>query len=173
MGTFSRRKVISRDSSNTDWGAVCEGSPAFGHWSTQESPLHINCLEMLAVENALSRFLPLIRGHHVLIRSDNMTVVSYLNRQGGVRSRNPFLLTKRILVWSQSHLLSLRATHVPGHLNDGPDRLSRNLILPGEWSLHVQKVQKLWRIFGRAEVDLFASEENAHCPILFSRARTR
>jgi hypothetical protein len=125
---------------------------------------------MLAVENALSRFLPLIRGHHVLIRSDNMAVVSYLNRQGGVRSRNLFLLTHRILVWSQSHLLSLRATHVPGHLNDGPDILSRNLISSGEWSLNTQTVQMLWRLFGRAEMDLFASEENSHCPIYFSRS---
>ncbi|KAG1934506.1 hypothetical protein F2P79_019752, partial [Pimephales promelas] len=69
-----------------------------------------------------------------------------------------------------SHLLSLRVAHVPGHLNDGPDRLSRNLILPGEWTLHVQTVQKLWRIFGRAVVDFFASEENANCPIFFSKS---
>ena len=170
MGTFSRRKVISTDASNTGWGAVCEGSPAFGPWSAQESLLHINCLEMLADENALTRFLPRVHSHHVLIRSDNMAVVSYLNRQGGVRSRNLFRLTERILVWSQCHLLSLRATHVPGHLNDGPDSLSRNPIPPGEWSLHTLTVQKLWRIFGRAEVDLFASEENTHCPIFFSKS---
>jgi len=99
LGTFSRRKVISTDASNSGWGAVCEGSPAAGQWSSHESSLHINCLEMIAVENALLFFLPRIHGHHVLIRSDNMAVVSYINRQGGVRSKNLFHLTRRSMLF--------------------------------------------------------------------------
>ena len=51
----------------------------------------------------------------------------------------------------------------------GPDRLSRNNVPTGEWSLHPQTVRLLWRRFGRAEVDLFASPENAHCPVFFSK----
>ena len=51
---------------------------------------------MIAVENALKRFLPFIRDHHVLVRSDNMSVVSYVNRQGGVWSRNLCNLTERL-----------------------------------------------------------------------------
>ncbi len=34
---------------------------------------------------ALRQFLLQLTGYHVLIRMDNMTVVSYLNRQGGLR----------------------------------------------------------------------------------------
>ncbi|XP_073675941.1 uncharacterized protein [Garra rufa] len=126
---------------------------------------------MLAVENALARFCPRIKGSHVLVRSDNVSVVSYINRQGGLRSRNLYRLAERLLVWAQCNLRSLRAVHVPGLLNVGQDRLSRNNVPAGEWSLHPQTVQLLRKNFGRAEVDLFASQDNAHCPEFFSKSK--
>ncbi|KAI2664298.1 Transposon Ty3-G Gag-Pol polyprotein [Labeo rohita] len=70
-------------------GALCDGSPAFGLWSKAEEGFHINCLEMLAVCHALCAFLPDLKGHHVLVRSDSMTVVSYINRQGGSLLQTP------------------------------------------------------------------------------------
>ncbi|KAL0204365.1 hypothetical protein M9458_002383, partial [Cirrhinus mrigala] len=82
---------------------------------------HINCLEMLAVFRALKHFLPDLIGHHVLVRTDNTAVVYYINHQGGLRSRPFYKLAHQILVWSQGKLLSLRAVHVPGHLNMGAD----------------------------------------------------
>ena len=171
LGTASSVKVVSTDASTSGWGALLEGRPLAGLWSEREKLLHINCLEMIAVDKALQRFCPQIRGHHVLVRSDNMSVVAYINRQGGVRSRNLYRLTERLLVWAQHNLLSLKAAHVPGHLNVGPDRLSRNNVPAGEWSLHPQTVQLLWETFGRAQVDLFASHENAHCPKFFSKSK--
>ncbi len=82
MGLVHTRKVVTTDASNTGWGALCEGKPTFGHWSKAESGFHINCLEMLAVCRACQFFLPDLIGRHVLIRSDNMSVVSYINHQG-------------------------------------------------------------------------------------------
>ena len=172
LGTSSRVKVVSTDASTSGWGALLEGRPFFGQWSEREKLLHINCLEMLAVDNALTRFCPQIKGHHVLVRSDNMSVVSYINRQGGIRSEKLYRLAERLLVWAQCNLRSLRAAHVPGILNLGPDRLSRNNVPAGEWSLHPQTVQLLWKKFGRAEVDLFAPQENAHCQEFFSKSRS-
>ncbi len=87
MGLVHTRKVVTTDASNTGWGALCEGKPTFGHWSKTESGFHINCLEMLAVCRACQFFLPDLIGRHVLIRSDNMSVVSYINHQGGVSSK--------------------------------------------------------------------------------------
>lgn len=40
--------------------------------------------------------------------------------------------------------------------------------LEGDWSLHPQVVLQLWERFGRAQVDLFASQVNSHCPSSFS-----
>ena len=169
LGTPSRVKVVSTDASTSGWGALLEGRPFFGQWSEREKLHHINCLEMLAVHNALTRFCPQIKDQHVVVRSDNTAVVSYINRQGGLRSNTLYRLAKRLLTWAQRNLRSLRAVHVPGVHNLGPDRLSRNNVPTGEWSLHPQAVQLLWQRFGRAEVDLFASPENAHCPVFFSK----
>ncbi len=69
----------------------------------------------------LWEFLPDLRGHHVLVRTDNTSVVSYINRQGGLLYR----LAHQILLWAQGKLLSLRAVYIPGHLNQGADILSR------------------------------------------------
>ena len=86
---------------------------------------HINCPELLAVRLTLKHFLPLLRGHHVLIKTDNSTVVAYVNRQGGLRSLRLHMLAHKLIVWGSTHFLSLRATHVPGALNCCADLLSR------------------------------------------------
>ncbi len=46
--------------------------------------------------------------------------------------------------------------------------LSRNNVSSEEWMLHPHVVQRIWEIFGRARVDLFASKDNSHCPIFFT-----
>ncbi len=43
-----------------------------------------------------------------------MTVVSYINRQGGLSSRRLFTLAERLLRWAQLNLRLLRAAHLPG-----------------------------------------------------------
>ncbi len=91
MGLVHTRKVVTTDASNTGWGALCEGKPTFGHWSKTESSFHINCLEMLAVCRACQFFLPDLIGCHVLIRSDNMSVVSYINFPREVSTRSASL----------------------------------------------------------------------------------
>ncbi|KAL0173474.1 hypothetical protein M9458_029442, partial [Cirrhinus mrigala] len=160
LGAPCRRVTLATDASLTGWGAVMNGNPARGLWSGHQLTWHINCLEMLAVFQALKHFLPDLRDRHVLVRTDNTSVVSYINHQGGLRSRPLYKLAHQILVWSQDKLLSLRAVYVPGHLNLGADILSRQGPRPGEWMLHPEVVKQIWRVFGPAQVDLFATREN-------------
>ncbi|KAL1268872.1 hypothetical protein QQF64_034235 [Cirrhinus molitorella] len=75
--------MLTTDASLTGWGAVMSGRSAQGLWEGHHLMWHINCLEMLAVFRALKHFLPDLRGHRVLVRTDNTSVVSYINRQGG------------------------------------------------------------------------------------------
>lgn len=145
-----------------------EGRSAQGLWRSHHLSWHINCLEMMAVFKALRYFLPDLRGHHVLVRTDNTSVVSYLNRQGGLRSRPLCKLAHQILLWSLGKLLSLRAVYIPGAQNVGADTLSRQRLRPGEWRLHPEVVEQIWRVYGQAEVDLFASQHTTHCPLWFS-----
>ncbi|KAI2645059.1 Retrovirus-related Pol polyprotein from transposon 17.6 [Labeo rohita] len=109
LGAPCHRVTLATDASLTGWGAVMSGHPARGLWSSRHLTWHISCLEMLAVFRALKHFLPDLIGHHVLVRTDNTAV---------------------------DKLLSLRAVHVPGHLNMGADILSRQGLRPGEWMLH-------------------------------------
>ncbi len=48
--------------------------------------------------------------------------------------------------------------------------LSRNNISSEEWTLHPLSVQKIWEVFGRARVNLFASKGNSHCSIFFTES---
>ncbi len=128
---------------------------------------HINCLELLAVHLALNRLKRRLRGEHVLVRTDSTATVAYINLQGGLRSRRMSQLARHLLLWSRKHLRSLRAIHIPGLLNRTADELSR-AALPGEWRLHPQMVQLIWRRFGLAQVDLFASLETSHCQLFYS-----
>lgn len=168
MGAVSARKVISTDASLSGWGATHEGRTVNGEWGPHMRSTHINCLELLAVHLSLKHFLPWLRGHHVLVRSDNSTVVAYINRQGGLGSPKLHTLAHRLIVWSSVHLLSLRATHVPGILNFGADLLSRGNPLYGDWKLHPEVVKQIWLRFGQATVDVYASRENAQCPLFYS-----
>ncbi|KAL3999504.1 Ran GTPase-activating protein 1 [Sarotherodon galilaeus] len=168
LGAVTARKVVTTDASLTGWGATHEGRAVSGSWDSQRRGAHINWLELLAAFLALRHFLPLLRNHHVLIRTDNTTVVAYINRQGGLHSCPLHMLARRLIMWSSINLLSLRATHIPGALNLGADLMSRGNPQYGDWTLHPHVVTEIWTRFGQPQVDLFASRENAQCPLYFS-----
>ncbi len=100
--------------------------------------------------------------------TDNTATVAYINHQGGLRSRRMSQLAQHLLLWSQKHLRSLRAVHIPGELNRAADELSRQPALLGEWRLHPEVAQLIWRRFGDAQVDLFASPDTSHCQLFYS-----
>ncbi len=163
----SRHAVVYTDASAKGWGATFNGHAVSGVWTGPQLHWHINCLELLAVHLALNRLKRRLRGEHVLVRTDNTATVAYINRQGGLRSRRMSQLARHLLLWSRKHLRSLRAIHIPGLLNRTADELSR-AAHPGEWRLHPQTVQLIWRRFGLAQVDLFASLETSHCQLFYS-----
>ncbi|XP_025766655.1 uncharacterized protein LOC112848041 [Oreochromis niloticus] len=78
------------------------------------------------------------------------------------------MLARKLIMWSSINLLSLRATPIPGALNLGADLMSRGNPQYGDWTLHPQVVTQIWTRFGQPQVDLFASRENAQCPLYFS-----
>ncbi len=129
---------------------------------------HINCLELRAVFLALINVLPFLKGFHVIVRMDNMAVVSHVNRQEGSRSRTLNRHARHLLLWSQDKFLSLRVVHVPGVLNLAADFLSRQKLRSGEWMLNHQTIAQIWDLFDIMEVDLFASQELFQCPLWFS-----
>ena len=75
------------DASNEGWGAHLGDHTAKGVWSDSESQLHINFLELKAVLLALKKFEQQCWGQIILIATDNTTVVSYINKEGGYEIR--------------------------------------------------------------------------------------
>ncbi|KAL0149855.1 hypothetical protein M9458_054903, partial [Cirrhinus mrigala] len=159
----SRQELVTTDASLTGWGATWNRRGICGRWTPIQAKEHINLLELRAVLMALRFFLPVLAGRHVLVRSDNTSTVFHLNHQGGTKSHRSLRLTHEILTWCQPRLASLRAAHISGVCNQTADALSRNRLHPGKWRLHPDVVREIWLRFGRAEVDLFASEKTTHC----------
>ncbi len=110
---MTSRVVVTTDASTLGWGAVCEGMPASGQWSEPQIRWHINRLELEAVFLALKEFQAQLERQHVLIRTDNTSVV--VHKSPGRRPFEGFVQAgSDLLLWADSRLLSIRATHIPG-----------------------------------------------------------
>ena len=77
---------IFTDASKEEWGTHLNEHTARGTWSLLESKLHINYLELKEVFLALKEFQDLCSDKIVLVATDNTTVVSYINKEVGMRS---------------------------------------------------------------------------------------
>jgi hypothetical protein len=101
-----------------------------------------------------------------MVMTDNTTVVGQLKNQGGTLSHDLYLLTKKLLLWADSHKIVLSAQHIPGHLNVLADLLSRrHQVINTEWSLSPQVATRIWKVWGQPHVDLFATPANAKLPL--------
>jgi len=160
--------VIETDASLDGWGAFANGVSTGGRWSRAERGQHINQLEMLAVFLALKAFCKDRANCTVRVKSDNSTVVSYINRRGGTRS--PALSNLALSLWDYcvERSILLSADHVAGVTNVRADFRSRHFARTTEWSLCpqvFQAIQKMCPSLRRAgAVDLFASRLNRKLP---------
>jgi len=166
--------TVTTDASMEGWGghALVAGSETalFSDlWSPEERHLHINVLELRAVILTLSRLKHLLRDQTVRIECDNTTTVAYINHQGGVHSRAQNQETMRLYDLVVPMGISLQAIHRPGVDNVLADYLSRTRPDPTEWSLDQVTARKLFHMWGTPQIDAFASHQNCHLPVWFSR----
>ena len=157
------------DASKEGWGAHLDEHIARGDWSLPESNMHINYLELKAVFLALKHFQNLCAGKTVLIATDNTTVVSYINKEGGMRSGPLCALLWRIITWCTKRQVTLRARHIPGRLNVVADKLSRlGQTIQSEWSLLPEVFQAICDRWHWPQIDLFATRFNNKLPLFVS-----
>lgn len=91
---FRRGNIVTLKQRLLGLIATHEGRTVNGRWDPHMPSTHINCLEQLAFHFALEHFLPRLRGHHVLVRTDNSTIMAHFNRQGGLRSPRLHILAQ-------------------------------------------------------------------------------
>ena len=157
--------ILFTDASNRGWGAHIQELSTKGFWTYPYCTKHINILEMTAVLLALQHFEKRIWGKSVLIATDNSTVVSYINKQGGTHSRAICDLASDLWFWASARDITLKARHIPGKYNVLADVLSRSKeALPLEWELHPSVLKAVFRHFGIPTVDLFATKFNHKLP---------
>ena len=160
---------IFTDASKEGFGAHLNKHTARGSWSLQESKLHINCLELKAVFLALKEFQDLCTNKIVLVATDNTTVVSHINKEGGMRSGPLCALLWRILTWCTRKQVTLKARHIPGRLNVVADKLSRlGQTIQTEWSLLPEVFQAIRSRWHQPKIDLFATRFNNKLPLFVS-----
>ena len=115
---------IFKDASKEGWGAHLGEHTPRGTWSHPGTKLYINYLALNAVFLARKEFQDLCLNNIVPIATDNTTMVSYINKEEGMKLGPLCALLLKILIWCLRKQLTLKARHIPGCLNMIADKLS-------------------------------------------------
>ena len=99
---------IFTDASIEGWGAHLNEHTAEGTGSLPGSKLHITYLELKAFFLPLKEFQDLCSNKIVPVATNNTTVVSYINKEGGMRSGPLCALLWRILTWCTRKQVTLK-----------------------------------------------------------------
>ena len=159
------------DASHYGWGAHLEPTTLsfHGRWTENQSQLHINMLEMMAIRLALKQAKTFIHHSCIMISTDNTMVVSYINKQGGTHSPNLCVEVWEILNWCLEQDIVIRVRHIPGKFNILADRLSRlNKPIKTEWALDQTVANSVFQMLNFPNVDLFATRFNHRLPLYVS-----
>ncbi|KAJ8909370.1 hypothetical protein NQ315_008936 [Exocentrus adspersus] len=159
---------IFTDSSLTGWGACCNGEKTHGFWSEQDKAHHINYLELQAIFYGLKCFAHHEKDCNILIRCDNTTAISYINRMGSIQFPILNALAKEIWQWCESRRVWLVASYISSGDNTEADRESRRINEDTEWELCKEAFEMVGNYLGAPEIDLFASRINKKCDLYIS-----
>lgn len=154
---------IYSDASTTGWGACCNNNTAGGQWSHHEQKQHINYLELLASFIALKIFAKNLNDCQILLRIDNTTAISYINRMGSIQFPHLSQISREIWQWCETRKIFLFAAYIRSCDNVVADAESRKTHPDIEWELADWAFQELVNKFSKPEVDLFASRLNNKC----------
>ena len=161
---------IFSDASGTGWGAICGNKNARGSWSVTERKNHINYLELLASFLALKSFAANKKNCQILMRIDNITAISYINKMGGIKYLHLNNVTREIWSWCNKRNIWIFAEYVASKEN--PADIESRISNPDtEWELANFAFQRIVERFGAPEIDLFASRINKKCSLYCSWQR--
>lgn len=167
--TLIFQATIFTDASKSGWGASDGTYGVFVSWTAEQAELPINYLELLAIKFGLEQLASNLQNCQILIRCDNTTAISYINKMGGSRYLQYYTLAHEIWTWAQSRHNFLIASYIPSKENTTADTLSRLPNPDTEWSLSDSAFQRIIKLFGMPQIDLFASSWNAKCQSYISR----
>ena len=113
------------DASDTGWGCSWKTHRAHGYWWTaQKADQSINWRELKAVNLALKTF-QVPQNPTTLIRTDNTTSLSYINKQDRTRSLLLMELATEVWNWRLTKNIHIQAQHIRRIHNTIADQESR------------------------------------------------
>ena len=92
-------------------------------------------MELLAIQLALKAFLKDSSKKHVRIFSDNTTAVTYINKQGSIKSLSCNEIAKTVKEFCIHNNTHISAAHIPDKNNILADLASRKFQYSAEWML--------------------------------------
>jgi hypothetical protein len=153
--------MLITDACCEGWGGHLMDLQVQGQWSQIDKTQHINWLELKAVFLSLQAFQVQTQFRRVLLRTDNTSVVAYINKEGGTRSPGLSLQAEGLILWCIGNGTELSAHHLPGVRNGAADALSRRLRFQNtEWQLSQWVANQLFQRWPVPLVDLFATRRN-------------
>lgn len=145
------------DASNTGWGCSWDHLRAHGYLTAEEAAQSINWRELKEAHLALKIFPLPENSTVVLIRTDNTTSLSYINKQGGTRSLPLMELATEVWNWCLQHKIMIEAQHTQGVHNTITDFESSRQFFKSQWMIKPQIFQKIHQTWGLFSIDLFAN----------------
>lgn len=123
------------DASGQGWGAHTGDQMVQCVRNNQLARLSSNAKELKAVQKAFVAFGLTLIGKHVQVFLNNITTMSYINKQG-TRVAGLMSIAEEILGWVEVNLPSLSSVHLKGELNSLANALSRETLSQTEWCLN-------------------------------------
>lgn len=157
------------DASDKGWGALSLDPSALiahGFFKPEEREESSTHRELRGLLHALRAFARHCAGRRVSFQVDNLNV-TYIVDHG---SRKPALnwLAKEVHRHCAAHDIVLALHWVPRYLNQAADDVSK-LSDKEDWMLSKDEFRRLDAKWGTHDVDLFASQLNALCPVFYTK----
>ena len=148
------------DACDTGWGVRFLDRENHGQWSIEESKLHINVKEIMAVYFGLITMLHDMSHTSVKLHIDNTVTVNVLKHMG--TSHNPDLnqYARKVWLWARDRAIWLIPSYIPSSQNLA-DKPSRDSYIDAEWKLNPRVFREVCvQLDFYPDVDLFASRLN-------------
>ena len=105
--------------------SIHEDMSSGGHWSVEESNLHINVLKLLTAYHALQIYCKNVFDTSVHLKADNTTAVAWINKQTAPTELE-FTTAKQIWNFAAQRKLEIYASYIDSKKNKIGDFESRN-----------------------------------------------
>lgn len=137
---------IFTNASTTGWGAAGNEETVSGPWSQDERQNAAFC--------GLKSFARKAFNCQILLKVDNTTAISYINRMGGMQFPHLIRITRELWQWCELRKIFVFVSYINTADNEIADAESRRVHPDIEWEICEEAYQKIVAQFGTPDIDI-------------------